>query len=329
MVGSRQTSRDVVSTYLMQRMGFDARAVAAIDAGRAVARTLDGFSAEDVAVVGAVRIRGTPSALVARLRDIVTFERSATVLQIGKFGQAPTLSDFNALTLEPDDLTALRACATSDCDLQLPADVMQRFRSEIAWRSPAAHATANALMRKVLVDLVMRYQAQGNDGLGRYDDSNPPVRVAEEFRLLGSGRDMLVPLPELTTYLAGYPRAPLRSAEDFFYWTKVDFGLKPTIRMNHVTIWPLPDRRDGLRYVVATKQLYASHYFSTALELRYLVEDPARPGQGFVLLLVGKSRVPGLSGPLGGVIRMIVRGRATSSMEGHLNHTKKLVEARY
>ena len=96
-----------------------------------------------------------------------------------------------------------------------------------------------------------------------------------------------------------------------------------------MTIWPVPERRDGLRYVVATKQLYASHYFSTALELRFLVEDPARPGQGFVLLLVGKSRVPGLSGPLGNLIRLVVKNRASGSMEKHLDHTRRLVEASY
>ena len=168
------------------------------------------------------------------------------------------------------------------------------------------------------------YRSSGIDGLGQYDDDRPGVHVWEELRLLGFAYDLPAPLPALAAYVTDYPRAPLRGAEEYFYWSKVDFGLKTTIRVNHLTIYPVTDRRDGLRYVAATKQLYASHYFSTALELRFLVSDPARPDDGFILLLVTKSRIRGLSGPLGSMIRLVVKGRAARSMERHLEHTKKL-----
>ena len=41
------------------------------------------------------------------------------------------------------------------------------------------------------------------------------------------------------------------------------FGLKPTIRINHVVIDERPEA-----VAVASKQIYATHYFWTALELR-------------------------------------------------------------
>jgi hypothetical protein len=49
------------------------------------------------------------------------------------------------------------------------------------------------------------------------------------------GRAAALPdvLPELRRYLLEYPDAALAGADSFFYWEKVSFGLKPTIRVNH------------------------------------------------------------------------------------------------
>jgi hypothetical protein len=318
-------ARNLASAYLTGRMGFEERDIKTIESGRPVARTVDGRAAEDIGVVGAIRIQAPPTALLAKLRDIVAFEKSPSVLQIGLFSPTPSVSDLKGLTLDADDVSALSSCAPGACDLQLPDWLIKRFRAEVNWRAPNAAETATAILRQHLVDLVKAYRSSGNDGLGRYDDDRPAVHVSEEFRLLGFAHDLPAPLPALASYLTDYPRAPLRGAEEYFYWSKVNFGLKTTIRVNHLTIYPVTDRRDGLRYVAATKQLYAIHYFSTALELRFLVSDPARPDDGFILLLVTKSRIRGLSGPLGSMIRLVVKGRAARSMERHLEHTKKLV----
>jgi hypothetical protein len=321
-------SSSLVGDYLIDRMDFSRRDVAAIEAGRPVAHTVDGRSGQDIGVVGAIRINAPPAALLAKLRDIASFEKSPSVLQIGLFGSPPRPGDLTGLTLDSDDLSALASCSPGDCDLQLPAALMQRFRTAVPWRTPQAAEAATRIMRQYLLDLVHAYRMSGNDGLGRYDDDRPPVHVSEEFRLLGFVHDLPAPLPALASYLSDYPHATLRGAEEYFYWSKVDFGLKPTIRVNHLTIYPVTDRRDGLRYVAATKQLFASHYFSTALELRFLVVDPARPDDGFILLLVTKSRVPGLSGLVGSMMRLVIKSRAARSMERHLAHTKKLAEGR-
>jgi hypothetical protein len=47
---------------------------------------------------------------------------------------------------------------------------------------------------------------------------------------------------------------------------------------------------------VAIKQLYASHYFHTALDLSVCVSDTAKPG-GFYLLTIKGSEQEGLTGP--------------------------------
>lgn len=63
----------------------------------------------------------------------------------------------------------------------------------------------------------------------------------------------------------------LPNGTSFLYWQETEFGLKPTIRINHLTIREAPDST-----VVASKMLYASHYFWTALELRVLLPDELR-----------------------------------------------------
>jgi hypothetical protein len=211
--GSTQT-RNLVSAYLVGRMGFDERDIKAIESGRPVARTVDGRAAEDIGVVGAIRIQAPPASLLARLRDIAAFEKSPSVLQIGVFSPTPSVSDLKGLTLDADDVSALASCTPGSCDLQLPDWLIRRFRSDVNWRGPKAAETATAMMRQHLVDLVTAYRATGNDGLGRYDDGRPAVHVSEEFRLLGFAHDLPTPLPALASYLTDYPRAPRRGAQE-------------------------------------------------------------------------------------------------------------------
>ena len=86
--------------------------------------------------------------------------------------------------------------------------------------------------------------------------------------------------------------------DEFFYWTVVDFGMKPTIRVNHVVIHPLAERSStGIAYAIATKQLYASHYFHTTLELRFLADRIDRTGRAAsTLISVTRSRSDGMTG---------------------------------
>ena len=50
-----------------------------------------------------------------------------------------------------------------------------------------------------------------------------------------------------------YPETSLPNSTSFLYWQETEFGLKPTIRINHLTI------REGLDdTIVASKLLYAS-----------------------------------------------------------------------
>jgi hypothetical protein len=127
-------------------------------------------------------------------------------------------------------------------------------------------------------------------------------------------------MPELRRYLLEYPKATLPGSTSFLYWQDVEFGLKPTIRISHLTIREAPEET-----VVASKMLYASHYFWTGIELRVLIPDPSR-GTGFWFATVSRSRSDGLSGFVGSIIRGRVRGEARDGTLAALTATKTLLE---
>ena len=310
-------------------MGFTTGDLDDVDAGVAVARQMKMRDAVDVNVFGAVRLDVSADAFVARLRDIDALERRMGIRYAVKFHDPPDLAALDALSLDQSDIDSLEACRPGDCDLQLSARDIGRFRTEVHWRGPDAKGQADRLFRQIVLERLRAYRAGGFPLLGPYNDKEDAVSPVDEFRLLSAPGDLPVELPALVHHLRGYPTSGLPGATDFFYWNKGDFGAKPTARLNRVTIYPVsgPGIPAALRYIVATSQIYAEHYFSATLELRSIVDDPTEPGKRSYLLYTTKSRVPGLDGFMAMLIRPIVRSRARAGMERYLGTLKKTVES--
>ncbi len=122
-----------------------------------------------------------------------------------------------------------------------------------------------------------------------------------------------------------YPDAALPGADSYFYWEKVDFGLKPTIRLNHAVIYR--GRTRGRDFAtVAIKQLYATHYFHTALDVSVCVQDGAADHPGFYLLTLKGSQQEGLTGVKGSLLRKVVVDKTRTSLETALASIKRMVE---
>jgi hypothetical protein len=320
------TIGDVFSTW---RTGLSASDARALDAGSAVIQDLDTPIREELAFVGMVYVDARSDRFIERFRDIVQFEHGPGVPQIGRFGDPPGLEDLQGLTLPAADVAALAGCRPGHCDVKLSGAAMRRFQDEVDWSSPHSGHQANVLFRDMILDLVRRYQMDGNAALGRYDDGADPLLVAEQFRAILASRDQLpVPVPALFAYLDDYPHGRPAGAEDFFYWTMVDFGLKRTVRVNHVTIYPIdPGSPAGVAYVIAIKQLYASHYFHTTLELRFLADDDGRSGEPRMSLVsITRSRSDGMTGFKGLFLRPVISRRSREAVRGYLEHVKQQVE---
>jgi hypothetical protein len=97
--------------------------------------------------------------------------------------------------------------------------------------------------------------------------------------------------------------------------------------VNHVVIYPIADSASGVSHVIAIKQLYASHYFQSTLEYRFLADAaPAADRRGFYLLSITRSRIDGTNGMTGALLRSIVNRRSRSAVRGYLEHLKRQVE---
>jgi hypothetical protein len=299
----------------------------AIDAGRPIAKDLSWGKSSEVYIFGAVYINGSPAKYLTLARDLNRLATTAGYLGIGELTQKTTVSGLASLTLDADDIKALKSCKEGDCDVQLPTNAIRAFQESVKWSEVDAANQANDLARRMILDLLHAYIQGGNSALGVYRDKEHPAQVAEQFEIM-VGRSASLPevLPELRAYLLQYPNAPLASGEDFFYWEKVDFGLKPTIRVNHAIVYHKGEGSSAID-AVAIKQLYASHYFHTALDVSVCLQDSAKPDRkGFYLLTLKSSEQDGLTGPKGSILRKVVVSKTKAGLEKALAGIKDTIE---
>ncbi|MCC6364339.1 MAG: hypothetical protein IT165_12510 [Bryobacterales bacterium] len=277
----------------------------------------------EVLVYGAVRIRSTCEAFVSSYADVEKLADGKSYLQVRKFSSPPQAPDLADLVLDREDLRELRDCRPGDCEIQMPASLMEQFRKDVNWDSDDAEVQAKGLVAQISMNALAAYRKGGNQALGEYNDKAHPARIAESLRaVIGRARDLPVYFPEFYRYLVDFPAAPPPHTRDFYYWENVKFGLKPTFRINHVSIYQ-PSANPG-HWLIANKQLYASHYFQAAIDLSLCVRDDAR---SFYLLTLKGSRQDGLTGPRGGLLRRVVTARAREGLTMALQRLKERSES--
>lgn len=289
--------------------------------GQPVTRLLETDPAKEVAVFGAVWINAPTSRYIAAVKDIEQFEKGDNFLVTKRISSPPRLEDFDRLTLPEEDVSDLKTCKVGDCELKLGEAALTRIQKETDWSKPTATADVERSIRKLALEYVNGYLEGGNSRLAAYRDSERPTFVAQEFAsMVDRMPEFTENLPDVRRYLLDYPKATLPNSESFLYWQDAKFGLKPTIRINHLTITEQPTH-----VTVVSKMLYSSHYFWTAIELRVLIPDPAR-GEGFWFATVNRSRSDGLSGFTGSIIRGKVRSGTEKGMQAALRTMKAKLE---
>ncbi len=311
---------------LQKYLAFSDKELRQVEQGRPIVKSLDTKVAREIAIFGIVWIEADPGAFVDRVRDIEQFERGAGVLQIRKIGDPPAPADFDAMTLSDEDLKALPKCKLGDCFVKVDEEALKRYQTEIDWKARDAHAQANQLARRLLFETLQAYQRGGNHSLGLLRDNKRPTFIGDEFvGMLANSPYLPEYLPDLNRYLLEYPQAKPDGAEEFFYWSKVNFGLHDTVKLNHVVIVHNPSAPTDV--AIASKMLYASHYFHTALDLRYLARDTGRPeARGFYLMTLLRSRSDGMTGVLGGTIRRRAVKGSSEGLAKHLAAIKRELE---
>jgi hypothetical protein len=292
--------------------------------GDAVVLPLDTTVPSEIAVGGAVRIDAPASRLVAVIRDIERLERGGGFIATKKFSSPPVLADMATLRLPEEDVASLRTCRVGRCDVKLGQRALESL-ARIDWDASSAAAHANELVRRMALEYVQRYRSGGNAALAVYQDGGDPISTSGEFEDMVRRSSGLTTIPEVPAYLLRYPQARPAGVQDFFYWSLAAFGLKPVLRLNHVLIQPMR-HSPGLQYVITTKQLYASHYFHTALEVRVLVDDAEHPGRAHYLVALNFARSDGLGGLLGGIIKGKAKDGALDGLKSALGTMKRRAE---
>ena len=260
--------------------------------------------------------------------NIDALRRLPSYLAIQKFSDPPQLGDLAGFTIEDDDVKALQRCNAGHCDVQLPSKAIETFQHSINWSAPDRTNQVNRLAQRMALQALQQYMKGGNAALGSYRDKSHPTAVAETFAsLLGQMKPVPVYLPELDDYLLEYPKAPSTGIESQFYWEKVNFGLKPTLRIVQAVVYR-GTLGDKPVYAVAVKQLYASHYFETALDLTVCVRDPNSTKTGFYLITIKGSQQAGLTGLKGSIVRKVAVDKTHASLERALATIKQRLEGK-
>lgn len=303
-----------LETYLATAVHPNRAERAQLLRGGPITKFLEADPSREVAIFGAVWIDAPMKRYADAVMDIETLERGGAFVKTRRIGTPPEAADFAGLQLPADDISDFRRCRPGDCEVKVTAELLDTLRA-------GAGHHAQAVFRAFAHAYVLAYHDRGNSALATYRDKAQPTSVAAD--LLGLGalvRPFTPALADVRRHLLEYPASRLAGSRELFYWQETRFGLKPTIRINHVVVHETADET-----VVASKMLYASHYFRAALELRVLVPDPAR-GRGFWFVTVSGSRVDGLSGFIGRLLRGRVRGEIQEGALSGLRTTKRRLE---
>jgi hypothetical protein len=296
---------------------LDTKRMAEAERGEAVTITLDAPDKTEIAMLGVVRIPVPRAFYLDRVHDLSGFLVTGMRSAAGRFSDPARSDDVAALALEQSDAKALEKCKPFSCDVKLPADMMERLRSELAEsRDPAPKA--DSLMREWVIAYVNAYRADSSEELVVYDDTKRSVRSSEAFRVLRSE-----PMP------AGIDSQPFaqmlalpRSARPADVASRISWeidrlsGLKPTLEVVERSIYS-PSASPAESYMT-TKLLYASHYFESQIDFITIADAQAPTGgPDIYLVIVRRQKFDDL--PSGGLFS--IRGKAVKKLREGLRAT--------
>jgi hypothetical protein len=265
---------------------------------------------QEISVLAAAAFDRTGDALVQGVRRIEELKRGPYVLAIGRFSDPPVIDDLSGLSLDDEDLEAIRKCHPSACGVKLSGPEIERLRRAAESGSDWKNSVQNAF-RGLVLERLSAYRARGHEGIRPYQDTREPIDLKTEFSgILRNSPYLTERMPHFAAYLEGYPRIQAGAPESFFYWSKEKIGRKPVIMVTHVSIIHGENRLELPEVLVAGKQVFATHYLNGALALTAVVG--AQNGTPRFLVYLNRSRVDILGGMLGWIKRTLVEERLES-----------------
>jgi len=308
-----------VSKFLRADAGFPESEIRRTHRGEVVVRSIN-VDDDTVGLVATAVLSVPPAFFLQHVHRIEAFKKSPGVQQIRRLATPASVDDFARLSLDAGELAAARRCRVGDCDLKLDAPGIERLR--------AAKADGDAMgaFRAHLADYASGYLRQGNAAMMTYHDGSRPQALLGEFEhILHASPFIGREWPDLYRALAHFAGALPDGLEGFAYWSKEKAGPRAAVSLTHVIMRPPM----GGVAVVATKQIYASHYATASLGLTILVDQGGAAGPRTLLVYLNRTRVDIFGGLLGGVKRTLVRSRARSGAERMMATLRTKLEAEF
>lgn len=315
--------------FLGEYIGLDESEIQDVREGRIVAKPLPSSDGREIAVFGIAKVDFTAEFYREQFHDIERLKKNRSVPEVGRFGEPPALSDLDGLSVPQEDLEDLRRCRVDDCSLRLSAESIRQFRERIDWSSPDALDEAERLFKEMLVDRARAYLRGGSEALEAYDDKEDVVPLRKDFQaILQASSYLLDYVPELAEMLRHYPESKLDGTADFLYWSKEDIGLKPVISVTHAILYSWRHGPGEEELIIASKQLYASHYFDSSLGITAVLEvEEGTEEPNRYLVYLNRTRSLDLGGFFGGLKRSLVAGKVLDGLETNLLYTRARLEA--
>ena len=305
-----QSSTSELQQILSEKAAFGAADFAALEQGQTIVKLTPITDKREVAVCGLITLRTSAEQFLRSSLDGMT-RQNQTVLQAGRFGTAPTVADLQQLTIDPAEIEDLRSCVAGDCQLKLSAQMIDRLRREVDWDKADYQARATQLLKTMLVEYVRDYLARGPAALIEYNDKRDGVRIADEQQALSSASGYL-------NDLLRDAQPGLQLVEEAIVWSKIKFGLKPVLVVNHVRAYKV-ERQHGPEVLIASAQIYANHYFTSSLALTAFVNVP---GATPYLVYENRSRTDGLVGPFSKLKRSVIEKKLVEGLKSVLEQSK-------
>lgn len=255
-------------------------------------------------------------------RASLSQKRNKEMSAKGSFSDPPQIADLSALTLEDEDLEELRKCSAGDCDINMSANWIRRFNSEVDWNAADRRERATELFRAMLLDYATQYAAKGAGALGELVNRNKTVDLTRTHRELLSA---IVPLntfaPALSGYLGEFPTSNGTVVKNEMHWSSMDFGLNPTVTLTHAAVYTNAVEGNQQHFVV-TRQFYSSRYLDASVSLSMLLRVPDGDIVDSYIVFTDRSRSDALDGLFGGVAKGVVENEAVARVTTVLKNSE-------
>jgi hypothetical protein len=314
-------------TFFKDKIHLTDAEIQSIQQGQVVTKVLESGDAKyGLLVFGAVYVNAPVSKFAAVVKDFPALLQNKVYLKVQEFSQIgapPKPADFAALTIDNKDIDELQTCKPGDCDIQIIN--VEDLQKRVDWKSPKRYEQSNQILREKIYQAMIAYQKDGLKGLGSYKDRQQPMDLYETTKKMIDAsyylpRDKAAAIHD---HVTEYPRAKMAGAEDHFYWEKIDFGQEPTIRVNHVSMFP--QGVGPAKFIAVNKQLYASRYMRVAAQIFYCVPDTEKPGGGFYLIEMNDSRLPDFGSLKLGIVRRVATGKAVDATRDALQMYQRML----